>query len=236
MSYTLLMQVAANDSLASLQQSASTPVTAAPAEQLSLWYLLTEGGPLMIPLAICSIIAIYVFIERWIAIKKAGAMPLQFMSTIRSSIMSGEISKALSYSKSFSGAVPQMIQKGISRIGKPIDHIEKSMENEGKLEVYKMEKNLGILSTIAGIAPMFGFLGTIVGMIILFFNIQIFGFEMKNMAGGIYTKMVTSAVGLIIGLVAYVAYNFLNSQINKNVNKMEAASNELIDILHEPGR
>lgn len=232
---TVLLQVAANDSVAALQNSTEALVPAAP-EQLSLWYLLTEGGPLMIPLALCSIIAVYVFFERMIAIRKAGVMPVNFMSTIRTSIMDGEISKALSYSKSFPGAVPQMIQKGISRIGKPIDHIEKSMENEGKLEVYKMEKNLGALSTIAGIAPMFGFLGTIVGMIILFFNIQIYGFEMKNMAGGIYTKMVTSAVGLIIGLIAYMAYNYLNSQINKNVNKMESASNELIDILHEPGR
>lgn len=232
MDYTLLLQAAVD----TMQQVTPVPPEAQQVEQLSLWYLLKEGGPLMIPLAICSIIAIYVFFERLMAIKKAGQVPLSFMNSVRESILEGNISKALSYSKSFGGAVPKMVQKGVSRIGKPMDHIEKSMENEGKLEVYKMEKNLNILSTIAGIAPMFGFLGTIVGMIILFFNIQIYGFEMKNMAGGIYTKMVTSAVGLIIGLVAYVAYNYLNSQINKNVNKMESASNELLDILHEPVR
>lgn len=233
MEYTLLLQATVD----TLQQLSPTSPTPEPqAEQLSLWYLLKEGGPLMIPLAICSVVAIYVFFERMMTIKKAGVVPINFMSSIRESILEGNISKALSYSKSFEGAVPKMVQKGVSRIGKPMDHIEKSMENEGKLEVYKMEKNLNILSTIAGIAPMFGFLGTIVGMIILFFNIQIHGFEMKNMAGGIYTKMVTSAVGLIIGLVAYVAYNYLNSQINKNVNKMESASNELLDILHEPVR
>lgn len=232
MEFTLLLQVAAD----TLQSVAATPpveADVAPTE-LSLWYMLKEGGPLMIPLALCSIIAIYVFFERLFTIRKAGQMPHNFMSSIRESILQGDVSKAFSYSKSFDGAVPKMVQKGVSRIGKPMDHIEKSMENEGKLEVYKMEKNLNILSTIAGIAPMFGFLGTIIGMILLFFNIQIYGFEMKNMAGGIYTKMVTSAVGLIIGLIAYMAYNYLNSQINRNVNKMESASNELLDILHEP--
>jgi biopolymer transport protein ExbB len=110
------------------------------------------------------------------------------------------------------------------------------MENAGKLEVYQLEKNLCILSTIAGIAPMFGFLGTIAGMIILFFNIQHQGFSLENIAGGIYTKMVTSAVGLIIGLMAYVAHNYLNAQINKNVNRMETASVEFLDILQEPAK
>jgi len=129
-----------------------------------------------------------------------------------------------------------MIDKGLSRIGKPIDHIEKSMENAGKLEVYQLEKNLSMLSTIAGIAPMFGFLGTIAGMIILFFNIQHQGFSIEGIASGIYTKMVTSAVGLIIGLLSYVAYNYLNAQINKNVNRMESAAVEFLDILHEPAK
>lgn len=227
-----LLQVAA-DSLQALPSNAVAP--AAP-EQLSLWYLIKEGGPLMIPLAICSILAVVVFIERMLAIRKAGQVPHHFMQSVRDAILEGNVSKAQSYAKSFDAAIPKMIHKGISRIGKPIDHIEKSMENEGKLEVYKMEKNMNILSVIAGIAPMFGFLGTIAGMIILFFNIQQHGFEMESIAGGIYTKMMTSAVGLIIGLVAYVAYNYLNTQINKNVNKMETASNELLDILHEPIR
>lgn len=235
MEFTLLLQVA-TDTLQSVPVAPSVQTVQSTATELSLWYLLTEGGPLMIPLGICSLVAVYVFFERLFAIRKAGQIPVNYMTSIREAILQGDVSKALSYSKSFDGAVPKMIQKGISRIGKPIDHIEKSMENEGKLEVYKMERNLNILSTIAGIAPMFGFLGTIVGMILLFFNIQIHGFEMKNMAGGIYTKMVTSAVGLIIGLIAYVAYNYLNAQINKVVHKMESASNELLDILHEPVR
>ncbi len=208
--------------------------TTSSAEQLSLWYLLKEGGVLMIPLAICSLIAIYFFVERFIAIRKAGNTPNDFMLRIREKINEGNMQGAQSLCKNYDGAIPNVILKGVTRIGKPIDHIEKSMENAGKLEVYKMEKNLGILSTVAGIAPMFGFLGTIAGMIILFFNIQHQGFELKNIAGGIYTKMVTSAVGLIIGLLAYVAYNYLNAQINKSVNKIETASTEFLDILHEP--
>ncbi len=219
------------DTAASLAQ----PIVQAP-EQLSLWYLLKEGGILMIPLAFCSLLAVYIFVERFLAIRKAGTVPNDFMMRIREKITEGSISGAQSLCKNYEGALPRMVGKGISRIGKPMDHIEKSMEAAGKLEVYQMEKNLGILSTIAGIAPMFGFLGTIAGMIILFFNIQHQGFSIEHIAGGIYTKMVTSAVGLIIGLLSYVAYNYLNAQINKNVHKMESASLEFLDILHQPAQ
>lgn len=213
----------------------SAPAAAEAPEQLSLWYLIKEGGVLMIPLFICSILAVYIFVERYLAIKKAGNAPQDFMHRIKERIVEGNIGAATSLTKNYDGAVPRVVGKGISRIGKPIDHIEKSMENAGKLEVYNMEKNLGILSTIAGIAPIFGFLGTIVGMIIMFYNIQHDpAFSINSVAGGIYTKMVTSATGLIIGLIAYVAYNYLNARINRNVNKIESAATEFLDILHEP--
>lgn len=208
----------------------------APQESLSLLYLLMEGGVLMIPLAVCSILMAYVFFERLRFIKKAGVIDPHFMARIREHVTDGNMAGAKNLAKSTQGPTARIIDKGLSRIGKPVDHIEKSMENTGKLQVYELEKNLSILSTIAGIAPMFGFLGTIAGMIILFFNIQHQGFSIENIAGGIYTKMVTSAVGLIIGLLSYVAYNYLNAQINKTVNKMEAASVEFLDILHEPAR
>lgn len=213
--------------------AAATPA-AAPQEQLSLLGLLMEGGVLMIPLLICSLLLVYVFVERWMAIHKASRLDNLFMARIREHITSGNIHSAKALAQNTTGPVARMIDKGISRIGKPIDHIEKSMESAGKLEVYQMEKNLSILSTLAGIAPMFGFLGTIAGMIILFFNIQHRGFSLESMAGGIYTKMVTSAVGLIIGLLAYIAYNYFSAQINKIVNRMEAASVEFLDILQEP--
>jgi biopolymer transport protein ExbB len=128
-----------------------------------------------------------------------------------------------------------MIDKGLQRIGKPIDAIEKSMENVGRLETYKLEKNLSVLSLVAGIAPMFGFLGTIVGMVQLFYGISSTGeYTLSTIAGGIYVKMITSATGLIIGLIAYVGYSFLNAQIDKTVNNMEVASATFIDILQEP--
>lgn len=217
-----------------MPQATSITTVVKPEETLSLWNLLVEGGILMIPLLLCSVIAVYIFVERLIAIRKVGKTPSDFMSRIKEKLAEGNVTGAQNVARSFDGAVPNVILKGLKRIGKPVDHIEKSMENAGKLEVYQMEKNMGVLSTIAGIAPMFGFLGTIAGMIILFFSIQHQGFEIGNLAGGIYTKMVTSATGLIIGLMSYLGYNYLNAQINKNVNKIETASNDLIDMLHDP--
>lgn len=216
-----------------LQVAAPTPP---PTEQISLWYLLKEGGVLMIPLLLCSILLVYITFERWMTMQKAGKNDALFMARIREHITSGNINAARNLAKNANSPVANIIEKGISRIGKPIDHIEKTMESAGKLEVYHLEKNLSILSTLAGIAPMFGFLGTIAGMIILFFNIQHQGFSLENIAGGIYTKMVTSAVGLIIGLLAYIAYNYFNAQINKNVYRMEAAAVEFLDILQEPSK
>ena len=179
----------------------------------------------------------FCFFERLIAIRKASRIDTNFMHIIRDNIMTGNINGARNLARNTDNPVARMIDKGVQRIGKPIDAIEKSMENVGKLEMYKMERNLNILSLIAGIAPMFGFLGTIVGMLQLFSAIASKGeVQLSEIAGGIYTKMVTSATGLIIGLLAYVAYNFLNTQIDKTANRMEVASSEFIDILQEPTR
>ena len=206
---------------------------AAPVEKISLFTLLLSGGALMIPLLICSIILVYVFAERWMAIRKASVIDPSFMARIKDQLESGNKEKAIATCKSVNTPVARVIEKGVSRIGKPIEYIEKSMENTGRLEVYQLEKNLSVLSTIAGIAPIFGFLGTIAGMIILFFNVQHQGFSLETIAGGIYTKMVTSATGLIIGLLAYMGYAYLNAQINKNVNRMEAASADFLDFVQD---
>ena len=209
----------------------------APAPKMNLWDLLMQGGVLMVPLALLLVLAVFFFFERWIAIRHASKMDDNFMSIIRDHIVTGNVTAAPSLSKDTPNPVARMLDKGIQRIGKPIDAIEKSMENVGKLEVYKMEKNLSILSLISGIAPMFGFLGTIVGMVQLFYGISSSGeYTLGTIAGGIYVKMITSATGLIIGLLAYVGYNFLNAQIDKNVNRMEMASAEFVDILQEPTR
>jgi biopolymer transport protein ExbB len=204
---------------------------------VSLGELLTMGGWLMLPLLLLFLITIFVFVERQLAIRKASAVDANFMNIIRDHIYNGNVSAARSFAKNTNNPVARIIDKGIQRIGKPIDAIERSMENVGKLELYNMEKNLSILALIAGIAPMFGFLGTIVGMFQLFYTLASTGdFTIQSMANGIYTKMITSAVGLIIGLLAYIAHNYLTAQVDKNANKMEASSSEFIDILQEPTR
>ena len=205
--------------------------------KISLIELLQLGGWIMIPLAALFVITIYVFIERLIAIRKASKIEGNFMNIIRDHIMNGNVSAARSFAKNVNNPVARIIDKGIQRIGKPIDSIEKSMENVGKLELYNMERNLSILSLIAGVAPMFGFLGTIIGMFTLFYDLATTGdFTIQTMANGIYTKMITSATGLIIGLLAYIAHNYLSTQVDKTAYKMEASSAEFIDILQEPTR
>lgn len=204
---------------------------------LSFFEMMNMGGWLMYPLFGLLFLAIFFFIERLIAIRKAGTLDQNFMNHIRDHIVSGNISAARSFAKNTNNPVARIIDKGIQRIGKPIDIIEDSMENVGKLELYGLEKNLSVLSLVYGIAPMLGFLGTIIGMLQLFYNISSTGeFTPATIAGGIYTKMITSAAGLIIGMLAYIGYNFLNSQIAKVTNKMEASAAEFMDILQEPTR
>lgn len=204
-------------------------------EQISMLGLLQKGGWIMYPLYLLFVVAIFVFVERLMAIRKASRIEPNFMKIIRDNIITGNVAAARNLAKNTDSPVARMIEKGLQRIGKPIDAIEKSMENVGKLEMYHMERNLNILSLIAGIAPMFGFLGTIVGMVQLFYGIASTGeYTLNTIAGGIYTKMITSATGLIIGLIAYIGHNILTTQIDKTVNKMEAASAEFMDILQEP--
>jgi len=205
--------------------------------KISLIELLTLGGWIMVPLGVLFLATIYFFIERLIAIRRASNIDANFMNIIRDHIMTGNVTAARSFAKNTNNPVARIIDKGIQRIGKPIDSIEKSMENVGKLELYNMERNLSVLSLIAGIAPMFGFLGTIIGMFQLFYSLAAGNdFNIQTMANGIYTKMITSATGLIIGLLAYVAHNYLSTQVDKTANKMEASSAEFLDILQEPTR
>src|SRR5688500_4510437 len=214
-----------------------TTLTNATPEMQSLWQVLIKGGVLMIPLALLFAAALFFFIERLIAIRKAGRIDDNFMSIIRDHIITGNVAAARSLSKNTYHPVARMIDKGIQRIGKPIDAIEKSMDNVGVLEMYKMEKNLSIISIIARIAPLFGFLGTIIGMLQLFKGIAASPeYTPNTIADGIYIKMITSATGLIIGILAYIGYSYLIAQINRVENKMDAASAEFVDILQEPTR
>ncbi len=220
-----------------LQVDSTTATAGATVRSETVFGMLTKGGPLMIPLGILFALAVYVFIERLLVIRKAGAQDENFMNIIRDQVTNGNVAAARSLTKSRNNPVGRMIDKGLQRIGKPIDAIEKSMENVGKLELYKMEKNLSILSVIARIAPLFGFVGTIIGLVILLKDFAtIANPSISLIADAMYIKLITSATGLIIGMLAYMGYSYLDTQINRTANRMEAASSEFIDILQEPTR
>ena len=220
-----------------LQIDSSAVTQSAVPKTQSLWDTLEKGGVIMIPLGLLFVLAVYFFFERLIAIKKAYKIDDNFMRIIRDHIVTGNINAARSFSKNNDNPVARIIDKGIQRIGKPIDTIEKSMENVGVLELYKLEKNLSIISIVARIAPLFGFLGTIIGMLALFKGIAASSeYTPNTIADGIYIKMITSATGLIIGILAYIGHSYLAAQINRIENKMEIASAEFTDILQEPTR
>src|SRR5690348_14339629 len=215
-------------------QADTSALTPTAAKTQSLWDILVSGGVIMIPLGILLVGATYFFFERLIAIKRASRIDDNFMRIIKDHIITGNVAAARSYSKNYDNPVARIIDKGIQRIGKPMDAIEKSMDNVGALELYKLEKNISIISIVARIAPLFGFLGTIVGMLALFKSIAASTeYTPNTIADGIYIKMITSATGLIIGILAYIGYSYLNTQITRIENKMEIASAEFTDILQE---
>lgn len=202
-----------------------------------LFDLLTRGGWIMVPLGIMLLMVVYVFAERLIAIRHASRIDDNFMNIIRDHIISGNVVAARSFAKNTNNPVARIIDKGIQRIGKPIDAIERSMDNVGQLEMYRLEKNLGVLTVISRAAPIFGFVGTLVGLMQLFSQIHRANeVELGTISQGIYTKLITSITGLLIGLVAFLCYNYLHAQINRTVNKMEASAADFLDVLQEPTR
>jgi biopolymer transport protein ExbB len=209
---------------------------AAPTEQtISLWDLAQKGGPILIPIAILSLAAVYIFFERLFVIQRYSKTDANFINQIKDHVYYGNIDAAKSLWKNTNSPVARMIGKGIVRLGKPVKEIESAIESAGRLEVYQMEKNLGILSTIAGLAPMFGFLGTIFGVIKIFYEIHLENsLEIGTISGGLYVKMISSAAGLMVGIIAYAGYQFLVHRIDRVVNKMEISAIEFIDLLEEP--
>lgn len=223
-----------------VQDTAHAAAQAAPAATettVSLLELVVKGGPIMIPIAILLLISIFIIIERLIVIRRSSRVPDNFMNNIRDSILSGNIDSARTICKTTNSPIARMIEKGINRIGRPLADIEKSIENVGKLEVAKLEKNLNFLGIIAGIAPMLGFIGTILGVIRIFYNISLAGtIEVKYVSDGLYEKMVSSASGLIVGIIAYTAYHYLSAMIDRVIFKMESSSVDFIDVLQEPSK
>ncbi len=219
-----------------LLQIDSSPMTSNGGVKVeSLWSLLAKGGPIMIPLGILFAMMVYFFIERLLVIKKAGMIEESFMIRIRENIINGKLNDAKIISRSTDNPIARVIDKGLQRVGKPIDAIEKSMENMGKLEMYKLEKNLSIISVIARVAPLFGFVGTIIGLVMLLKEFAtISNPSISQIADAMYIKLITSATGLIIGMLAFTGHSYLDTRINRLANKMEASGSELIDILQEP--
>jgi len=181
-------------------------------------------------------VALYIYFERILAIKAASAIDKNFMNQIRDHIMNGKLEAAKILCAQTDSPVARLTEKGVSRIGKPLDDINTAIENAGTLEVYKLEKNVNVLATIAGAAPMIGFLGTVIGMILAFHQMASSGgqAEMGALASGIYTAMTTTVAGLVVGIIAYMGYNHLVNRTDKVIHKMEANAVEFLDLLNEP--
>lgn len=203
---------------------------------LSVYELVLKGGWIMAILGLLSIIAIYIFLERYFTISRASRENKNFMNNIRDFIHNGRVDSAIALCKSTDTPIARMIEKGLTRIGRPLNDIAAAIENIGKLEVSRLEKNVAGLATIAGAAPMLGFLGTVIGMIIAFYDMSMAGnnIDVALLSTGIYQAMVTTVGGLIVGIVAYVCYNILVARIEKVVYKLEARSTEFMDLLNEP--
>ena len=225
-----LLQAAADT--AAVAETASAPVE----QTLSLIDLASKGGWLMIVLLLLSILAIYIFGSKWWMIRKAGQINKNFIKDIRDLIHDGKIKSAIELCRKYNSPVARLIEKGIERIGRPLQDIQTAVENTGSVEVARLEKWLPMLATIAGGAPMIGFLGTVTGMIEAFFRMSTAGnnIDITLLSGGIYEAMVTTVGGLFVGIIAYFGYNFLTSQISNLVFKMENTTIEFIDMLHEP--
>lgn len=211
--------------------------TAAPeVDTLSVIDLAVEGGFMMIPIILSSFVAVYVFVERILTINKANQSPEAFIGKIKELVLKGDISGARLLCAQFDSPIARMIEKGGSRIGSPLKNIEASIENVAKIELFKLEKNLSLLATVSGAAPMMGFLGTVIGMVQAFIAIaqEEGSVSPKLLSSGIYTAMITTVAGLVVGIIAYLAYNYLVTRVSKVVHRMEYSSIEFIDLLQEP--
>ncbi|MBO7572232.1 MAG: MotA/TolQ/ExbB proton channel family protein [Bacteroidales bacterium] len=202
----------------------------------SYWDLAIQGGWIMIVLAVLSVLAIYIFIDKYLAVKKAGKNQDGFMQNIKNYIKEGKIDNAIDSCRNNNSPISRMIEKGLQRIGRPLNDVNTAIENVGKQEIAKLEKGLALLATIAGGAPMIGFFGTVTGMVQSFSSMAAAGnaLEIKDLAGGIETALVTTVGGLFVGIIAYFAYNILVAKVNNLVNDLESKTTEFMDVLNEP--
>ena len=225
-----------------LQQTISQAVTAeaqAVPEKNNLWQMTVYGGPIMIILGIMLALAVYIFIERLITINKASKEDKSFMNRIKDYILDGKIDSAQKLCRDTDSPASRMIEKGISRLGRPMNDVLLAVENVGNLEISKLEKSLVILATISGGAPMLGFLGTVTGMVLVFYNMTQNStgvVQLIDLSSGMYQAMVTTVGGLIVGILAYFAYNYLISRVDSVVRNLESKTLEFMDLLNEPSK
>ncbi|MBN8566070.1 MAG: MotA/TolQ/ExbB proton channel family protein [Flavobacteriales bacterium] len=207
---------------------------------LSIWELITSGGIggqlIMITLGLLLFFALYLYFERLMAINAASKIDINFMNNIKMNILNGKLDAAKMLCAQTNSPVARLTEKGISRIGKPLEDINTAIENAGKLEIYKLEKNVSMLATISGAGPMIGFLGTVIGMILAFHKMASGGgqIEVGALAEGIYTAMTTTVAGLVVGIISFMGYNHLVVKTDKVVHQMEANATDFLDLLNEP--
>jgi biopolymer transport protein ExbB len=203
--------------------------------KISLITMIAKGGPIMYPLALLLLISIYILVERLLVLGKASKINKELLQSIKEMINTGNLSNAISMCKNINTPESTMLEQGISRIGQPITEIRTAMDKSGANEIAKLEKNLNVLNIIGRIAPMFGFIGTIIGVITIFYDISLAKtVEIEVISKGLYQKMVTSAGGLVVGVIAFVCYHWLNSRIDKLANRMEDTQIKFLDILNDP--
>ncbi len=229
---SLVQTPAILDTLNQVQQQS---VALAPQENLNLLELLMKGGWIMIPILLLFFLGLVIFFERYITIRKASRSEGGLLAQVKSNVLSGKLDSAIAACRANNSALSRMLQKGLTRVGRPIKDIEGAIENQGKLEVSRLEKNINILGIIAGIAPMLGFVGTIFGVIQIFREVEMAGgIDIGSVSGGLYVKMITSASGLTIGILAYIGYHILNMMVERLILRIETDAIEFIDLLDEP--
>jgi biopolymer transport protein ExbB len=234
MSVFLLQAAPAVTSVATDTAAAHANAIANATPGLSLVDLILKGGWIMLPIFLLLVVSLYIIVERYLTIRSSGGDPESFMAGIRSLMVKGDLPGAKLFCAQNPSPLARMVEKGLRRIGLPITEIEASVENVGKIEIARLEKNISILGIIAGIAPMLGFVGTIIGVIKIFYAISSSGeFGITQIAGGLYTKMVTSAAGLIVGIIAHIGYHWLSILVERMVFRMENSAIEFMDILQD---
>lgn len=232
---TLLLQITQTAIDTLTNAAVGNPAVTPPPEPLNLLSLLIKGGWIMVPLVLMSLLTVYFAVERYLVIRRASRIDQNFMANIRDYLLTGKMEPAIMLCRNTNTPIARLLGKGIKRIGKPIKEVESAVESEGRLEIYKLDHNMNYLAIIAAIAPMMGFIGTISGVIKIFYTISVEKvISIDGIAGGLYEKMITSAAGLLVGIVAYVCFNLLNNMIDRVSYMLEANAVDFIDLIQEP--